>query len=382
MESYALKDLTLRLFKTDLRRTGVRVAAGLRPGLAGLLRDCEADLAGIIAWAREHSRRLTVRLVKGAYWDYETVIAQQRRWPVPVFATRRRPTRTSRSSRCMLLENDDTVDAGFRHAQRAQHRPRAGPGGAARAGPPQLRVPDALRHGRPDQGRGAANGLPPARVLPRRRTAAGHGLPRAPPAGEHVQRRVPGQQVRQRRQPGGVAQAPAGRRASASRLPAGTGSRAQRRRSALRAPELRTSATSRRPTSRSPPSASKLRAAIQDLRQKLGQRHPLVINHKPVSTPDWLPSLNPANQKEVVGYAAQAGVAEAEAALAPRARRNPSGRAHRPTNAPRCWKKWPRCCAGTKRRSAPWKSSKPARTGPKRTRTSPRRLTSATSTPP
>jgi RHH-type proline utilization regulon transcriptional repressor/proline dehydrogenase/delta 1-pyrroline-5-carboxylate dehydrogenase len=60
----------------------------------------------------------------------------------------------------------------------------------------------------------------------------------------------------------------------------------------------------------------KLRAAIQSLRKRLGQRHPLVISHKPVSTRDWRPSLNPANQQEVIGYAAQAGVAEAEAALA------------------------------------------------------------------
>jgi len=52
------------------------------------------------------------------------------------------------------------------------------------------------------------------------------------------------------------------------------------------------------------------------LRQKLGRRHPLIINHKPVSTPEWLPSLNPANQKEVIGCAAQATVAEAGSALA------------------------------------------------------------------
>jgi RHH-type proline utilization regulon transcriptional repressor/proline dehydrogenase/delta 1-pyrroline-5-carboxylate dehydrogenase len=59
-----------------------------------------------------------------------------------------------------------------------------------------------------------------------------------------------------------------------------------------------------------------LRAAIQDLRQHLARRYPLVINHKPVPTADWRPSLNPANQQEVVGYSAQAGVAEAESALA------------------------------------------------------------------
>ena len=37
-----------------------------------------------------HGRRLegtpiSVRLVRGAYWDYETVIAQQRHWSIPVF---------------------------------------------------------------------------------------------------------------------------------------------------------------------------------------------------------------------------------------------------------------------------------------------------------
>ena len=59
-----------------------------------------------------------------------------------------------------------------------------------------------------------------------------------------------------------------------------------------------------------------MQAAIGALRGKLGRRYPLVINHKPVATHDWLPSLNPANQTEVIGYAAQAGIAEAEAALA------------------------------------------------------------------
>jgi len=53
----------------------------------------------------------------------------------------------------------------------------------------------------------------------------------------------------------------------------------------------------------------KMAAAIRDQRQKLGRRFPLIINNKPVSTSEWLPSLNPANQEEVVGYAAQATVA-------------------------------------------------------------------------
>jgi RHH-type proline utilization regulon transcriptional repressor/proline dehydrogenase/delta 1-pyrroline-5-carboxylate dehydrogenase len=60
----------------------------------------------------------------------------------------------------------------------------------------------------------------------------------------------------------------------------------------------------------------KIRAALTDLRQHLGQRYPLTINNRAVLTNDWLPSLNPANQNEVIGYAAQAGIAEADSALA------------------------------------------------------------------
>ena len=65
-----------------------------------------------------------------------------------------------------------------------------------------------------------------------------------------------------------------------------------------------------------PEQREKMRAALQRLRRNLGQRHPLIINHKSVSTNDWLPSLNPANQTEIVGYAAQASIAQADAALA------------------------------------------------------------------
>jgi RHH-type proline utilization regulon transcriptional repressor/proline dehydrogenase/delta 1-pyrroline-5-carboxylate dehydrogenase len=78
MESYALKNLTLRVFKTIFAEPEFASQPACGLALQAYLKDCEADLAGIIAWAGERKRRVTVRLVKGAYWDYETVIAQQR----------------------------------------------------------------------------------------------------------------------------------------------------------------------------------------------------------------------------------------------------------------------------------------------------------------
>ena len=53
--------------------------------IQGYLRDSAADLERLISWAKARSRRITIRLVKGAYWDYETVMARQRGWPVPVY---------------------------------------------------------------------------------------------------------------------------------------------------------------------------------------------------------------------------------------------------------------------------------------------------------
>src|SRR6266496_2246317 len=86
MESYALKDLTLRLFKTIFAEAEFREVPACGLAMQAYLRDCERDLRDIIAWARGLHRRIAVRLVKGAYWDYETVLAQQRHWPIPVFA--------------------------------------------------------------------------------------------------------------------------------------------------------------------------------------------------------------------------------------------------------------------------------------------------------
>jgi RHH-type proline utilization regulon transcriptional repressor/proline dehydrogenase/delta 1-pyrroline-5-carboxylate dehydrogenase len=55
--------------------------------LQAYLRDSPGQLDTVLAWARETQRRppLQVRLVKGAYWDHELVVARQQGWPTPVF---------------------------------------------------------------------------------------------------------------------------------------------------------------------------------------------------------------------------------------------------------------------------------------------------------
>ena len=84
VESHATKDLTIELFK---RCCGaVEFDAGL--AMQAYLRSGDADAQNVIKWAKAEGRVVTVRLVKGAYWDYETIHAEQMGWPVPVWGTK------------------------------------------------------------------------------------------------------------------------------------------------------------------------------------------------------------------------------------------------------------------------------------------------------
>ncbi|HEY3309575.1 MAG TPA: proline dehydrogenase family protein [Desulfuromonadaceae bacterium] len=83
MESYKYKDITLEVYRRlkleykDYPHIGIVLQA--------YLRDTDQDLAELLDWARQHNTRISIRLVKGAYWDYETIRARQMGWDVPVW---------------------------------------------------------------------------------------------------------------------------------------------------------------------------------------------------------------------------------------------------------------------------------------------------------
>jgi RHH-type proline utilization regulon transcriptional repressor/proline dehydrogenase/delta 1-pyrroline-5-carboxylate dehydrogenase len=85
MEDYASKNLTIALFKQCAE--AVEFDGGI--ALQAYLRDGDTDAHDLADWAKRAGRVVTVRLVKGAYWDYETIHANQMGWPVPVWATKR-----------------------------------------------------------------------------------------------------------------------------------------------------------------------------------------------------------------------------------------------------------------------------------------------------
>ena len=85
IEQYSMRDLTLQLFEECCEEFDFPAAIALQ----AYLKDGEEDAKRLIAWSKKTGRQVTVRLIKGAYWDYEVVNAEQMGWPVPVWPIKR-----------------------------------------------------------------------------------------------------------------------------------------------------------------------------------------------------------------------------------------------------------------------------------------------------
>src|SRR5688500_1136970 len=101
MEHADVKGLTLQLFR-DLLDEMPDVEAGVV--VQAYLKDSRDDLADVIAWSARRRTPSTVRLVKGAYWDAETITAAAEGWPSPVFE--RKEETDANYERCARLLHD------------------------------------------------------------------------------------------------------------------------------------------------------------------------------------------------------------------------------------------------------------------------------------
>jgi len=89
MERYEEKALTQSLFRRLLERPELQ---GLHAGIVvqAYLRDAGDDLEALARWAAGRRLAPGIRLVKGAYWDTETVESSARGWPAPVNVSKAR----------------------------------------------------------------------------------------------------------------------------------------------------------------------------------------------------------------------------------------------------------------------------------------------------
>jgi RHH-type proline utilization regulon transcriptional repressor/proline dehydrogenase/delta 1-pyrroline-5-carboxylate dehydrogenase len=109
MEQYAFKDLTLRIFREILEEDEFQDWPDVGIAIQAYLRSCRQDLQELAGWVQRRGTPVWVRLIKGAYWDYETIICAQHGWPVPVFAKKHETDANYEEMTRLVLDHADLL---------------------------------------------------------------------------------------------------------------------------------------------------------------------------------------------------------------------------------------------------------------------------------
>ena len=76
-------------------------------------RNCETYIHRMLRLARTRKSPIAIRLVKGAYWDHETIQANQNHWPNPLFEKKQHSDANYEKLSQILLDNHELVLPAF-----------------------------------------------------------------------------------------------------------------------------------------------------------------------------------------------------------------------------------------------------------------------------
>lgn len=113
MEEYALKDLTLEVVEAVFCKDEFSNFGKVGIVMQSYLRDTETDMKRVREWVKKRRAPITVRLVKGAYWDMEHKLARSNGWPVPVWEHKYESDQAYERNTRFLLDNADCFIPGF-----------------------------------------------------------------------------------------------------------------------------------------------------------------------------------------------------------------------------------------------------------------------------
>lgn len=105
MEKYDIKDLTIDVFKELLSEPAYKNYRHFGLVVQCYLRESYQDLQGLVEFAKTRGTPFSLRLVKGAYWDGETINAVQHYWPVPVYLNKKESDANYEKCARLMLEN-------------------------------------------------------------------------------------------------------------------------------------------------------------------------------------------------------------------------------------------------------------------------------------
>src|SRR5437016_206384 len=317
MESYAHKNATLELFRTLFTEAEFRDWPHAGVVIQAYLRDAEKDLRDLIAWGQARGTRFTVRLVKGAYWDYEKIKSTQNGWVIPVWLQKPESDANFERLTRILLENESIVTSAFgSHNVRSIAHAQAL---AEERGIDRSRFEFQLLYGM-------------AGPIKRALVDMGYRVREYSPVGELL----PGMSYLVRRLLENTSNEGFLRAKFSDNVPAAELLRNPReilhrsRNGVL--PPLNSTINMTKNTPKTQPGApydnapltnfalpenqEKMRAALREQRKQFGRKVPLTINGEKIWTDKMFSSVNPSQPDQIVGYAAEANIPEAERAVA------------------------------------------------------------------
>jgi RHH-type proline utilization regulon transcriptional repressor/proline dehydrogenase/delta 1-pyrroline-5-carboxylate dehydrogenase len=310
LEQYPFRDLAFAVYTSLLDEEEFAGYHDAGIALQAYLRDSDRDLAQLIDWARVRRRPVNLRLVKGAYWDYEHVLAAQKNWPPPVFT--HKPDTDAMYERLAreMLEHPDQVRPEF-----ASHNVRSLAmviATARQLGLPENGFEIQMLHGMGDPVKAALRSM-------------GLRLREYTPVGELI----PGMAFLVRRLLENTAGESFLRRRFIEKVDVTELVGPPRTSDEYGRPQPRAHVV--HPTDPQGPRAFRnhpqidfsrienraaYKAALAAVRGRLPSHHPLRIGGRSIETTGSLTSVNPAKPDEVIGTTGYGGRAEAEAAVA------------------------------------------------------------------
>src|SRR5207249_2218447 len=318
MESYALKNTTLELFKAILTEPEFKDWPHAGIVIQAYLRDSEADLLDLIEWGRTRGTRFAVRLVKGAYWDYETTKSGQNGSNPPVFLQKPQSDANFEKLTRVLFQNNSVVTPAFgSHNVRSIAHAQAV---ADELGIDRRRFEFQLLYGMAgpikralvEMGYRVREYCPIGELLPgmaylvRRllENTSNEGFLRAKFA-----ENVPAKELlcdpTELIKPSKVR---IGDRSAVSGLNHKNGA-------SLNAIAGHSFRNAPLVSFVYKDSQDKMQSALREARKRFGEKHPLFIGGEKIWTDNLTPSVNPAEPTEIVGYGTEAGIDEAEHAV-------------------------------------------------------------------
>src|SRR6266480_3320273 len=321
MESYAHKNTTLELFKTIFTEEEFKNWPHAGIVIQAYLRDSEADLRDLIEWGRKRGTRFAVRLVKGAYWNYETTKSLQNVLDCPVYFQKPQSDANFETLTRLLLENESIITAAFgSHNVRSIAYAQAF---ANELGLDRSRFEFQLLYGM-------------AGPIKRALVEMGYRVREYCPVGELL----PGMAYLVRRllentSNEGFLRAKFAENVSAKELLRDPRELIKLNGTSPMKSQTTITTQNQHPQSSGPvdtapddvyrnsplvnfvykDSQDKMRSALREVRNRFGEKYPLVIGGEKVWTEELTPSVNPSAPDEIVGYGSEAGIPEAERAV-------------------------------------------------------------------